>query len=80
MAQYIFDEEYDGERFKYGLQYRPFDLGTVPKGHIIGSLRENENKEPHRFGTIEYPFELTERQVASFQLIDLNEDSSHGTN
>ena len=67
----VFDDDYKGERFTYGLQYRPFDLGSIPRGFIIGTLDQDNNERPHQFGTIQYPFELTDQQVKSFELVRL---------
>jgi hypothetical protein len=33
----IFSEDYTGPRYTYGLRNRPLDMGTAPKGYIIGS-------------------------------------------
>ena len=61
----IFDDEYQGQRFTYGLNYRPLDFASVPRGYIIGSAKENS---AFKFGTIDYPFELTSDLVAGFEL------------
>jgi len=61
-----FSDEYEGPRWTYGLQYRPFGIGTLPEGFLIGSLKEDGT--PFPYGTIQYPFELSEKQVSSFQL------------
>jgi len=72
--KYIFSDEYTGERWTYGLTYRPFMMATVPKGFIIGSLQEDGT--PFRFGTIQYPFELTEQQVSSYELTLVEESDA----
>lgn len=61
----IFDEDYKGKRYTYGLQYRPLGISCQPDGFIIGSDRENKN---FNFGTIDYPFELSEDQLYSYDL------------
>lgn len=33
----VFDEDYDGPRFRYGLTHRPVAIGAVSLGWIIGS-------------------------------------------
>lgn len=65
----VFSEDYTGPRWRYGLQYRPFGFGTVPDGYIIGTLDEDDNARPHRFGTMEYPFPLTEKQLYRYELV-----------
>ncbi len=62
----VFDEDYSGQRFTYGLQYRPLGISCQPDGFIIGSNKEHES---FGFGTIDYPFQLTEKQMASYELI-----------
>ena len=62
----IFTEDYTGPRFTYGLRYRPMMIGAQPKGYIIGSGTETHPK--FRFGTIQYPRELTPEECYSFEL------------
>ena len=68
----LFSDEYDGPRFTYGLQSRPMSIGAQPKGHIIGS----EGKDPRfkMFGTIQYPRKLTADEVASYELVPLDQE------
>ena len=61
----FFDEDYTGERFTYGLTYRPLDMASIPKGWIVGSTRHHSD---FSFGTIDYPMELTDQQVYSYEL------------
>ncbi|MGB9661361.1 MAG: hypothetical protein ACPL5F_05000 [Moorellaceae bacterium] len=66
----IWDDEYQGPRYRYGLQYRPPSLGAVPSGYILGSER------PHpkfHFGTLDYPRKLTEDEVLNYQLVYLDQ-------
>lgn len=60
-----FDDTYTGPRWTYGLHYRPAGYGSVPPGRIIGADRAHPR---YRHGTIAYPRELTEREVAAFEL------------
>lgn len=61
----IFDDEYTGPRYTYGLRNRPAGYAQVPPGWII----ESNRKDPRfNFGTIDYPTELTPEQVYSFEL------------
>ena len=62
----IFDDEYLGPRWRYGLRYRPVAGCHLPKGWIIGSYRQSETFRV--FGTIDFPRELTEEEVCSFEL------------
>lgn len=60
----IYDDEYQGPRFRYGLTYRPAPWG-VPTGFIVGSGREHPD---FRFGTIDYPFEIDPRVANQMDL------------
>lgn len=66
----IFDDEYNGPRWRYGLTFRPVGFGNVPKGYIIGSDRPHKQ---FRHGTIDYPRELTTEEVAGFELTRVEE-------
>jgi hypothetical protein len=62
---HVFDDEYTGPRWTYGLRNRPPMLGAVPRGYIIDSHR------PHpdwRHGTLQYPFPLSDRDVDAYEL------------
>ena len=64
----LWDDTYHGPRFTYGLTYRPASGANVPRGYIIYSAR------PHpRFahGTIDYPRELTDREISGYELTEL---------
>ena len=61
----LFDDTYTGPRWTYGLTYRPLASAQVPDGWILWSER-NHPDFPH--GTADYPFELSDRQVKSFEL------------
>lgn len=65
MNEYLFDEDYKGPRYTYGLVYRPLQIGAQPKGYIIGSLRDHPD---YRHGTIQYPSPLTEDAMESYEL------------
>ncbi len=65
MDDILYDDEYDGERWTYGMTYRPLGFANVPDGWIVFS---NKKHPDFYFGTIDYPFELPERAVKSFQL------------
>lgn len=60
-----YDDTYQGERWTYGLTYRPLGYAQVPAGWIIWSDR------PHatfQHGTVDYPRELTAQEISSYQL------------
>jgi len=61
----IFDEDYEGQRFTYGFTYRPVGISCQPEGFIIGS---NKDHSDFNFGTLDYPFELSQEQVTSYEL------------
>jgi len=56
----VWDDEFQGKRWRYGLTYRPVGYGNVPKGYIIHSNRAHPD---FQHGTIDYPFPLPERQA-----------------
>lgn len=67
-----FDEEYQGKRWRYGLQFRPAGFATVPKGYIIGSERTHQR---FTHGTLDYPFQLRDEEVQSYQLVEVSQDA-----
>jgi hypothetical protein len=62
----IFSDEYTGPRFTYGFRNRPLGIGTAPKGFIIGSDGPAVGRARH--GTIQYPRQLTEKEIYDFEL------------
>ncbi len=66
MSTIVFDEGYTGPRFTYGLQYRSLARFAVPDGWIIGSNKDRP--EFPSFGTVDYPFELDDKQLHSYEL------------
>lgn len=65
----VFNADYAGTRWRYGLVFRPVMLGTVPRGFVIGS--EGPATARCRFGTIDYPFELAADEVRAYELVAL---------
>lgn len=76
----VFDHEYYGPRFKYGLKNGSYNVATVPKGEILNSDKSNDKEYGSLFGTIEYPYALTEEQITNFQLIDFQTINSLSVN
>ncbi len=70
----VYDKDYTGPRWTYGLTYRPAAYGAVPDGRIVGADVLGSTMFAH--GTIQYPFELTEAQVAGFQLTPVPNEKS----
>jgi hypothetical protein len=71
----IFTHDWTGPRFRYGYCNRPFAMAHQPPGFIIGSL-EGAVRIPEarvRWGTIEYPFQLSGEEVYRFELSFLGE-------
>lgn len=62
----IFSEDYRGPRWTYGLLFRPVASCHLPKGWIIGS--EGKHPDYKLFGTIQFPFKLSDQDVAAFEL------------
>lgn len=59
--------------YRYGLQFRPCSIGAQPKGFIPDStlLRSNDPdwKNPERrFGVMDYPEKLSERDEKAYEL------------
>ena len=70
----IFSDEYTGIRYTYGLRNRPLCMGTAPKGYIIGS--EGAAIGRARWGTIQYPRQLTPAEIYDFELEVMDESPS----
>ena len=68
----IFSADYAGPRFTYGLRNRPLDIGTAPKGYIIGSDGPAVGRA--RWGTIQYPRQLTPDEIYNFELEVMEEE------
>jgi len=62
----IFSDQYTGNRYTYGLRNRPLSTGTAPKGFIIGSDGLATGRA--RWGTIQYPRQLTPDEIYDFEL------------
>ena len=62
----LFSADYTGPRWTYGMRNRPLDIGTAPKGFIIGSDGPAVGRARH--GTIQYPRELTKDEIYDFEL------------
>lgn len=68
----LYDDTYTGPRFVYGYTNRPFAYAHQPKGFIEGSYKpENKPTSRCRWGTIEYPAQLSAEDIAAFELVDL---------
>lgn len=66
----VFDDTYTGQRWAYGLTHRPPGYAHNPDGWIVDSIRPSPCPCA-LFGTIEYPRALTEREIASYELIPM---------
>jgi hypothetical protein len=69
----IYSNEYNGPRYTYGLRNRPLCMGTAPKGYIIGS--EGAAMGRARWGTIQYPRQLTPAEIYDFELEIMDDPS-----
>ena len=74
-TQFLFDDEYFGPRYRYGLQFRPISPGSVPKGFIIHSDRPSDD---FRHGTLDYQVKLPDDRVANFELVFIGEFDTEG--
>lgn len=70
MSNFIFNEDYTGPRVTYGLTIRPVARFNIPDGWIIGS--QKAHPDFRRYGTIDYPFELTQEQLHHYDMIKVN--------
>lgn len=68
----IYDDEYHGPRWRYGLTLRPAGNG-IPRGFIVFSNRIRGVDPRCAFGTIEYPFPLTDEVIEQMSLIDFGQ-------
>jgi len=73
MSEYtdvIYDEDYTGPRWRYGLRNRPLSIATAPKGWIIRVKKwePGVKEDGFLFGTVDYPRPLTEDEMYSFEL------------
>jgi hypothetical protein len=73
----IFSDDYTGPRYTYGLRNRPLDMGTAPKGYIIGSDGPAVGRA--RWGTIQYPRQLTPDEIYNFELEVMEEPNAAPT-
>ncbi len=69
----LFDEDYTGQRWTYGLTYRPAGYAQVPDGYIIHSDKPNK---AFRYGTLDYGRKLTDREVKGFELTLIKKDGT----
>lgn len=74
MPNFIYHEDYTGPRYTYGLTIRPVARFNIPDGWIIGSQGKHE-KYP-RYGTIDYPFALTEEQTFHYDMKLVEQDNT----
>ena len=73
----IFDEDYTGPRWMYGMVNRPPCYGCQPDGRIVGADRPNDHPDPrvhHR--TISYPRPLTADEIYRYELLPIDEHLS----
>jgi hypothetical protein len=66
-----------GPRYRYGYRNRPFAYAHQPDGFLGGPGAIDSNfRDPVagiRHGWIDYPFELTEREVDAYELVPMGE-------
>jgi hypothetical protein len=63
----VFNDTYTGPRWTYGMRNRPLSMGAAPKGYIIGSIGGPAVGRA-RYGTIQYPRELTKEELYDFEM------------
>lgn len=65
-SEQIWDVDYTGPRWTYGLTWRSIRNGGVPDGFIIYSHRAAN--APFRFGVVDYPRPLTDEEIEAYHL------------
>lgn len=65
----LWDDTYDGPRWRYGLTLRPFGPYMPRDGLILGSWDRDGR---FAFGTVAYARPLTQFQVDQFSLVQVN--------
>ena len=77
---HVFDEDYTGPRWVYGMRNRPPMLGAIPRGFIIGSHRTGIElvSAGHRHGTIAYPVMLSDHDVDAYELTFIEQIPAQG--
>ena len=66
----IYDDEYHGPRWRYGMKYRPLGYASMPKGWIIFSDLPSNDPRCKWFGTVDYPFPLDADLISQMHLVD----------
>lgn len=61
----VWDDDYTGNRWKYGLSSRPFSTFSAPEGYILKSVRPHPD---YRFGTVDYTRKLTPEEEKHFSM------------
>ena len=65
-SPHLFDYEYKGPRYRYGLRNRPVAQCHLPRGWIIFSDKSHPNFR--NFGTIDFPRELTKEEMDAWEI------------
>lgn len=71
----LYDDEFTGPRYRYGLHSRPLSPGAVPKGFIVHSDRPHPD---FRHGTLDYPVKLPDDRADNFELVFIGEFDTEG--
>lgn len=69
-AALVMDSAYKGQRWTYGLNYRPVGYAQIPDGWIVMSDRKDSR---FNHGTIDYPFELPAGKIKRFEMTPVTE-------
>ena len=72
MSIHIFDDEYTGPRWTYGVTLRPAIRFAIPEGYICDSQKDDSN---FRYCTVDYPMALTEEQLNHYDMILVKESN-----
>lgn len=70
----IYDDTYNGPRYRYGLTLRPLAMVHIPKDFILWSDRRHPE---YPYGTVDYPVQLSADDVSAYSLAPLGESAPH---
>ena len=58
--------------YAYGLRARPLDIGTVPRDYCGFDTSYRNEKSRIRHGVVFYKRQLTQKEIADFELISVD--------
>ena len=69
MARFLYDDDYAGPLWTYGLLYRPIQAyGIIPMRDDFILLSARPNPKYPNFGTVQYARELTSEELETYEM------------